>query len=93
MREETERAFRDLLEQHDRELLTSAGPAAERALREQEFDRRFHELTRDVAAPIMAKAKALIHDQGVQAEIVITQPRIEPGGLATPRRSGSSFAC
>jgi hypothetical protein len=38
MREESERQFRVLLEQHDREFLRSATPRAERALREQEFD-------------------------------------------------------
>jgi len=32
----------------------------------------------------MAKAKALMHDHGVHAEIISTEHRIETGGRATP---------
>ena len=58
MREETERQFRELLEQHDREFLKSVTPSTERALREQEFDRRFHERAKEVIEPIMTKLRA-----------------------------------
>jgi hypothetical protein len=89
MREETERQFRELLEQHDREFLKSVTPRAERALREQEFDRRFHEHTKDVIEPIMTKLRALMHDHGLQSEIVVTQRRAESDGKITP--SGITF--
>ena len=89
MREETERQFRELLEQHDREFLKSVTPRAERALREQEFDRRFHEHTKDVIEPIMTKLRALMHDHGLQSEIVVTQRRAESDGKIAP--SGITF--
>ena len=53
MREATERQFQQLLEQHDKEFLRSASRDGKLALREQEFDRRFHEHVTDVVAPIM----------------------------------------
>ena len=52
MREETERQFRELLGQHDREFLIFVTPGAERVLREQEFHRRFREHIKGVIEPI-----------------------------------------
>jgi hypothetical protein len=89
MRPEIEREFQRLLEQHDREFLRSVSPAAERVLREQEFDRHFRERISDIVEPIMAKARALMRDHGVHAEIVVTQRRTEPDGKITP--SGIAF--
>jgi hypothetical protein len=91
MREETERQFRELLEQHDREFLKSVTPSAERALREQEFDRRFHERTRDVIEPVMTNLRALMHDHGLQSEIVVTQRRTESYSKITPSSIAFEF--
>ena len=91
MREETERQFRRLLEQHDREFLKSAGPAAERALWEQEFDRQFHERAKGIVEPIMTKARALMHDHGLHSEIVVTQRRTEANGKITPSSIAFEF--
>ena len=91
MREETERQFRELLEQHDREFLKSVTPSTERALREQEFDRRFHERTKDVIEPIMTKLRALMHDHGLQSEVIVTQRRTESDGKITPSSIAFEF--
>ncbi len=91
MREETERQFKRLLEQHDREFLKRAGPAAEHALRLQEFDRRFHERVQDVVEPVMAKARALLHDHGVQSKIVATQRHAAADGKITPSSIAFQF--
>jgi len=89
MRAETERQFRDLLEQHDREFLKSATAGAVRALTEQEFDLRFLERTKDVVEPVMTKLRTLMHDHGLHSEIVVTQRRSEAGGKIIP--SGITF--
>lgn len=89
MRKETERQFRQLLEQHDHEFLKSVTPSAERTLRQQEFDLRFHERSNDVIQPIMTKLRALMHDHDLQSEIVVTQRRTESDGKITP--SGIAF--
>jgi hypothetical protein len=91
MQEETERQFRQPLEQHDREFLKSATGTADRALREQEFDRRFHERTKDVIEPVMTKLHALMHDHGLQSEIVETQRRTESDGKITPSSIAFEF--
>ena len=84
MREATERQFRDLLEQHDREFLRSASRDGERALNEQEFDRRFHEHVADVVTPIMTKLRSLMKDHDLHSEIVVTQRRADAGGKIAP---------
>jgi len=89
MRDETERQFREVLEHYDRELLRSAGPADARALREQEFDRQFHERATDIVEPILAKARTLMHDHGLHAETIVTQRRTEADGRIVP--SGIAF--
>lgn len=91
MREETERQFRVLLEQHDREFLRSATPRAELALREQEFDRRFHEHAKDVIEPIMRKLHALMHDHGLQSEIIVSERHTESDGKITPSSIAFEF--
>ncbi len=91
MREETERQFRELLEQHDREFLKSATRTAERALREQEFDRRFHERTEDVIEPVMTKQHALMHDHGLRSEIAETQRRTGSEAKITPSSIAFEF--
>ncbi len=91
MREETERQFRQVLEQHDRESFKSTGPAAECVFREQEFDRRFQERAKDVIEPILAKAKALMHDHGLHSGIVVTQRRTEADGKITPSSIAFEF--
>ena len=91
MRRDTERQFRELLEQHDREFLRSVTPSAERTLREQEFDRQFHERTKDVTEPIMTKLSALMHDHGLQSAIVVTQRHTEPDGKITPSSIAFEF--
>ena len=87
MRRDTERQFRELLEQHDREFLRSVTPSAERTLREQEFDRQFHERTKDVTEPIMTKLSALMQDHGLQSAIV--GDRASPSPTARSRRPAS----
>jgi hypothetical protein len=84
MREETERQFRRLLEQHDRELLRSHTPSSHRALRQEEFDRQFHERVTAVVKPVMASLQALMHDHDLRSEIVVTQRRTETDGKITP---------
>ena len=91
MRENTERQFRELLEQHDREFLRFVTPRSERALRELEFDRRFHEHTKNVIEPIMTKLRALMHDHGLQSEIVVTQRHTESHGKITPSSIAFEF--
>ncbi len=91
MREETERQFRELLEQHDREFLKSVTPSTERALREQEFDRQFHELARDVIEPIMTKLRALMHDHGLESAIVVAERRIDADSKITPSSIAFEF--
>ena len=84
MREATEHALRHLLERHDRAVLRSAGSDTDRALRMQDFDRRFQERVKHTVEPVMANARALMHDHGVHSEIVVAQRRSEPDGKVTP---------
>ncbi len=84
MREVTERLFRQLLEQHDTELLRSTSSDANRMLVEQEFDRRFHELGKDTIKPILEKARDLMADHGLRAAIVVAHRHTEADGKTTP---------
>lgn len=89
MREATDRLFRERLEQHDRAFLKSVAP--ERAFREREFDRRFHERTEAVVASIMTRPRALMHDHGPRSEIVVTRRRTETDGKIRPSRIAFEF--
>ena len=91
MREETERQFRQLLGQHDREFLKSVTPRAERVLREQEFDSQFQERIKDVIEPVMTKLRALMHEHGLRSEILVTQRCAEPAGKITPSSIAFEF--
>ena len=84
MRDEIEPQFRKLLEQHDRKFRRSASRDARPALREQEFDRRFHEHTNDVVVPIMTKPRTLMWDHDLHSQIVVTQRRTEADHKITP---------
>jgi hypothetical protein len=84
MREATERQFRQLLEQHDREFLRSASRDGRLALREQEFDRRFREHVTDVVMPIMTRLRTLMRDHDLHSEIIVTQRHTEADGKITP---------
>jgi hypothetical protein len=91
MREATERQFRELLEQHDREFLRSASRDGKQALREQEFDRRFHEHAADMVAPIMTKLRSLMRDHDLHSEIILTQRHTDAGGKITPSSIAFEF--
>lgn len=84
MREATERQFRQILEQHDRDFLKTVKGGTEPALREQEFDRQFHERCADVVSPIMEKLRTLMHDHGLQSAIAEVPRRSEADGKITP---------
>jgi hypothetical protein len=91
MREEAEARFRHLLERHDRELLRPLGPDARRALREQEWDRRFHETVERVVQPIMTRLRTLMHDHGLRGEITVTRRHTDADGKVTPSSIAFAF--
>ena len=91
MREATERQFRELLEQHDREFLRSASRDGTQALREQEFDRRFHEHAADMVAPIMTKLRSLMRDHELHSEIILTQRHTDADGKIAPSSIAFEF--
>ncbi len=91
MREAAERQFRQLLEQHDREFLTSTTSKADRVLREQAFDRRFHECCNTVVEPVMTKLQALMRDHGLQSAVITTRHAIAPDGKVTPSAIAFEF--
>ncbi len=91
MREETERQFRQLLEQHDREFLKRASSRAERALGEQEFDRAFHERCKTVIHPVMARLHALMHDHNLQSGVVVAERHVAPDGRIIPSSIAFEF--
>lgn len=91
MREATEQQFRELLEQHDREFLKPASGAAERALREQEFDRRFHERCKAVVHPVMARLHAMMHHHGLHSGVVVTERHSDANGRIVPSSIAFEF--
>ena len=91
MREATERQFAELLEQHDREFLKPNAAAADRALQEQEFDRRFHERCKIVVHPVMARLHAMMHDHGLQSGVVVTERRRDAHGRIVPSSIAFEF--
>ncbi|MGE0416590.1 MAG: hypothetical protein AB7O80_07270 [Acetobacteraceae bacterium] len=84
MRPETERQFRELLEQHDREFLRTTTRAGMQAMDERAFDTRFHEHVKTTVAPVMARLRALMHDHGLQSGLVIGERRVDADGRITP---------
>lgn len=91
MREESEQRFRRLLEQHDRELLAAAAARAERGMRDQAWDARFHDRARDVVLPVMQRLKALMHEYELNSAIIVTNRRTSPEGVVTPSSVGFEF--
>jgi len=91
MRAETERQFKELLEKHDREFLTSAAQNAANALRDQDFDQRFAERASDVIEPVMTELSKLMRDHGIKSSIIMTKRHVETGGKVTPSSVSFEF--
>jgi hypothetical protein len=91
MRAEIERQFKDLLENHDREFLVSAAKSAANALREQDFEERFHERAKDIIEPAMVELSQLLHDHEIKSGFVVTNRHTDMGGKVTPSSIAFEF--
>ncbi len=91
MRKETERSFRQLLSEHDRDFLRAVTPGVERAVREQEFDNGFSACAKDVIGPVMTSLRGMMHDHGLRSEIVVTRRGTASDGKITPSSIAFEF--
>ena len=91
MREATRTRFRQLLAQHDKEMLKAAALAAGTVPTEQERDQQFLDHARTVIEPVMAEAAKLMHDHGLQSAIVRAERGTDAAGKITPPSIGFEF--